>query len=44
VHFDHIKTHYYGSHRAINPTGIVAAGPRIDFSALTRRAVPGIGG
>ena len=40
VHVDHIKRHYYGSHRTINPTGVVAAGPRIDFSAPTRRAVP----
>ena len=40
VRLDHIKTHYYGSHRTINPTGIVPAGPRIDFSAPTRRAVP----
>jgi putative glutathione S-transferase len=44
VHFDHIKTHYYGSHRTINPTGIVAAGPDVDFSAPTRRAVPKLGG
>jgi glutathionyl-hydroquinone reductase len=44
VHFDHIKAHYYGSHRTINPTGVVAAGPRIDFSAPTRRAVPKLGG
>jgi glutathionyl-hydroquinone reductase len=44
VHFDHIKTHYYGSHRTINPTGVIAAGPRIDFSAPTRRAVPKLGG
>ena len=44
VHFDHIKTHYYGSHRTINPTGVVAAGPRVDFSAPTRRAVPKLGG
>jgi glutathionyl-hydroquinone reductase len=40
VHFDHIKTHYYASHRTINPTGIVPAGPRLDFAAPTRRAVP----
>jgi putative glutathione S-transferase len=40
VRLDHIKTHYYGSHRTINPTGIVPAGPRIDFAAPTRRAVP----
>jgi putative glutathione S-transferase len=44
VRFDHIKTHYYGSHRTINPTGIIPAGPRIDFAAPTRRAVPRLGG
>ncbi|MGC4770545.1 glutathione S-transferase family protein [Micromonospora sp. DT44] len=27
VDFDHIKRHYYGTHREINPTGIVPAGP-----------------
>ena len=27
VSFDHIKQHYYGSHRTINPTGIVPKGP-----------------
>lgn len=27
------KTHYYGSHRQINPTGIVPIGPELDFSA-----------
>jgi putative glutathione S-transferase len=40
VRFDHIKTHYYGSHRTINPTGIIPAGPSVDFTATTRRAVP----
>jgi putative glutathione S-transferase len=44
VSFDHIKTHYYGSHRTINPTGIIPAGPRVDFIAPTRRAVPQLGG
>ena len=44
VHFDHIKTHYYGSHRTINPTGIIPVGPRIDYTAPTRRAVPKLGG
>jgi len=44
VHFDHIKTHYYGSHHTINPSGVVAAGPSIDFSLPTRRAVPKLGG
>jgi glutathionyl-hydroquinone reductase len=32
VHFDHIKGHYYQSHKTINPTGIVPLGPAIDFS------------
>jgi putative glutathione S-transferase len=27
VNFDHIKRHYYGTHHAINPTGIVPKGP-----------------
>ncbi|MFA7431323.1 MAG: glutathione S-transferase family protein [Rhodospirillaceae bacterium] len=33
VNFDHIKTHYYGSHRTINPTGIVPKGPLLDLTA-----------
>jgi len=33
VSIDHIKRHYYGSHRAINPTGIVPLGPALDFAA-----------
>jgi putative glutathione S-transferase len=28
-----IKRHYYGSHRRINPTGIVPLGPALDFTA-----------
>lgn len=31
IDFAEIKTHYYGSHLAINPTGIVPVGPDIDF-------------
>lgn len=31
VHFDHIKKHYYGSHKTINPTGIVPKGPHLDW-------------
>ena len=27
VHMDHIKNHYFGSHRSINPMGIVPKGP-----------------
>ena len=33
VNMDHIKHHYFASHRSINPTGIVPKGPEIDFSA-----------
>ena len=29
----HIKTHYYASHRNLNPTGIVPKGPILDFLA-----------
>lgn len=32
VHMDHIKGHYYGSHRTINPTGVVPLGPSIDYN------------
>jgi putative glutathione S-transferase len=32
VHFDHIKGHYYRSHKTINPTGIVPVGPVIDLN------------
>jgi putative glutathione S-transferase len=38
VSIDHIKRHYYGSHRHINPTGIVPLGPALDFSAPHDRA------
>jgi len=31
VFMDHIKTHYYGSHKTINPTGIIPAGPAVNF-------------
>ncbi|WP_127139452.1 glutathione S-transferase family protein [Streptococcus agalactiae] len=32
VNFDHIKKHYYGSHKTINPTGIIPAGPNLDWT------------
>jgi putative glutathione S-transferase len=38
VHMDHIKAHYYRSHRTINPTGIVPLGPALDFGAPHDRA------
>lgn len=31
THIGEIKTHYYGSHRSINPTGIVPVGPQLSF-------------
>jgi putative glutathione S-transferase len=31
VNMEHIKYHYYASHRQINPTGIVPLGPELDF-------------
>jgi putative glutathione S-transferase len=37
VNFGHIKRHYYMSHRRINPTGIVPAGPVLDFQAPADR-------
>ena len=33
VNFDHIKRHYYKSHRSINPTGVIPLGPNQDFTA-----------
>ena len=33
VSLDHIKRHYYGSHKTINPTGIVPKGPALDYDA-----------
>jgi putative glutathione S-transferase len=32
VDLDHIKRHYYVTHRTINPTGVVPRGPEIDYS------------
>ncbi len=37
VNFAHITTHYYASHRTINPTGIVPLGPDLDWTAPHRR-------
>lgn len=31
VNMDHIKTHYYASHKFINPSGVVPKGPELDF-------------
>ena len=37
VNFEHIKGHYYGSHRNINPTGIIPLGPELDLDAPHER-------
>ncbi|WP_341501957.1 glutathione S-transferase family protein [Gallaecimonas sp. GXIMD4217] len=41
VDFEHIKRHYYQSHRAINPTGIVPGGPRLDLDGPHHRLTAG---
>jgi putative glutathione S-transferase len=33
VNIEHIKRHYYESHRSINPSGIVPVGPTLDFTS-----------
>jgi glutathionyl-hydroquinone reductase len=38
VNFGHIKRHYYMSHRAINPSGVVPVGPERDFDQPSGRA------
>lgn len=38
VDMEHIKRHYYASHRHINPTRIVPRGPALDFTAPHDRA------
>lgn len=38
VDFEHIKNHYYGSHKTINPTGVVPKGPAQDFTVAHDRA------
>ncbi len=38
VNMEHIKAHYYTSHATINPTGVIPAGPIIDFDKTHGRA------
>ena len=42
VSLDHIKQHYYGSHRHINPTGIVPLGPELKLEAAHDRRRLGV--
>ncbi len=37
VNLEHIKKHYYVSHKSINPTGVVPKGPDIDFLEDAKR-------
>ena len=37
VNMDHIKYHYFASHRSINPTGIVPKGPELNFMQAHER-------
>lgn len=37
VNMEHIKTHYYGSHAGLNPSGIVPVGPVLDLDAPVAR-------
>jgi putative glutathione S-transferase len=39
VHLDHIKTHYYASHRDLNPNGIVPVGPDLEWARLVEPAL-----
>jgi putative glutathione S-transferase len=32
VNMDHIKAHYYGSHKHLNPSGIIPPGPDLNFN------------
>jgi glutathionyl-hydroquinone reductase len=38
VDIEQIKRHYYGSHRQLNPAGIVPKGPALDFDRPHDRA------
>jgi putative glutathione S-transferase len=37
VDLDHIREHYYTTHPDVNPSGIVAPGPDLDFAAAHDR-------
>lgn len=39
VNFDHIKQHYYRSHKSINPNGIVPLGPVLNLKQPTHRNI-----
>jgi putative glutathione S-transferase len=37
VDLENYKTHYYGSQRRVNPSGVIPLGPVIDFTTPSRR-------
>lgn len=39
VNLDHIRHHYYRSHKTINPTGVISIGPEQNLDAPTSRRV-----
>src|SRR4029077_16709157 len=39
VAIEEYKAHYYGSHRKLNPSGIVPVGPLLDFTSPHERRV-----
>jgi putative glutathione S-transferase len=39
VDLDHIKRHYYVTHKSINPTGIVPKGPILYYDSPHNRSV-----
>lgn len=41
VKLDQIKLHYYGTHAQLNPSGIIPAGPALDWDAPHGRATVG---
>ena len=41
VNIDHIKRHYYATHTAINPTGVVPIGPDLTFDPCPDRSYLG---
>jgi len=43
VGFEHIKRHYYQSHRTINPTGVVPVGPELELGRPHGRESIGAG-
>ncbi|RMT85437.1 glutathione S-transferase family protein [Pseudomonas viridiflava] len=44
VNFEHIKRHYYASHRTINPTAIIPKGPALNLEAShDRERLSGMG-